>query len=303
MALPPKPRVVQPITALVPQEQQNGNLDFLRQPSAHAELLAKYAQEVRETESVPGLKAIGTRAGVLQIDGEQVPGNKLNVIVLAHIRENQYFDPRFAYDENNPRSPICFAQYEGKDIGEVFADPMSTEKQNPHDYIDPEDPEGVRIISLSPCATCHQFAWGSGRGRGKACKEVRKLAVIAADGLALDNIQVTEARSLKVPVTSVGGWATYVDALAEVNRPPWAVITEIGTVPDPQNVFRITFRPVAAVPDEFIPYLEPMIEDLKAVLKTPYQPSAQVEEEPVEVQEAQQAVAAKVVPRVVPPRR
>jgi hypothetical protein len=302
MALPPKPRVVQPVTAMVPIAQ-NGDLDFLRQPSAHAELLAKYAQEVKETENVPGLKGIKTRAGVLMIDDQQAPDNKLHVIVLAHIRENQYFDPAVPYDEENPRSPICFAQYEGKDISNVFAHELSVVKQNPHEYIDPEDPEQQRIVTLSPCATCHQFAWGSGRGRGKACKEVRKLAVIAWDGLSLENIPVTEPRSLKIPVTSVGGWATYVDALAELNRPPFSVVTEIGTVPDPKTVFRITFKPVAAVPDEFIPYLEPMIEGLKEVLMTPYQPSAQVEEQAPEEEQAQQAVAAKVVPRVVPARR
>jgi hypothetical protein len=303
MALPPKPRVVpaRPVPvqqALVPQVDSADPLAFLRQPSAFKEDLERYAQEVRDTESQPGLRGIQTRAGLLAIDDEPVPDNKLHIIIVSHIRENQYYVGQ--YDEENPTTPVCFAHYEGKTLEGVYAHEASSQKQNPHEFLSPEDES--QIVIMSPCGTCPQFVWGSGRGRAKACREVRKLAVIAWDGLSVDTIGSTTARSLKIPTTSVAGWATYVNALAELGRPPFSVITELSTVPDAKTVFRMTFKPVAAVPDELIPYITEMVDPLKEALMTPYSPSAVVEQTPEE-QQAEQAIAAKVVPRVMPVRK
>lgn len=306
MAIPPKPKVMAatkaPTQAMVPVADEADPLAFLRAPSAYAEELAQYAQEVKDTESVPGMKGIGTRSGILVIDDQEIPGNILNLIVVAHIRENQFFLGDF--DENNPQGPDCYAHFEGKDIQGVFANELSTQLQNPQEFIDPDDETKIKI--MSPCATCPQFVWGSSKrpgSRGKACKEVRKLVCLAWDGLTMENIETTEPRQLKIPVTSVGGWATYVNALAEFNRPPFSVVTQLGLVPDRESTFKMTFKPVAAVPDEFIPILRERVNPLKEALMVPYSQNVIVEQAPAEEAPAEQAIAAKVSPRVVPVRR
>lgn len=299
MAIPPKPKPVA-LAVLQPQEEV-----ALSVPSAYEERLAQYAAEVMATETPSGLKTIGTRSGILNIDGDPVPDNKLRVIILCHIRENQYFDPTIPFSEDNPQNPICFSFYEGKELEGVYAHEKSAVMQNPQQFLDPEDE--TKEITLSPCQTCPQWKWRSaGQGRkGKACKEVRRLAVIAADGLTLETLAVTEIRKLKIPIMSVGGYATYLGALAEVRRPPFAVITEIGTVPDQRSNFRITFKPIAPVPDEFMETLFAMIDKVKEPLMAPYDPSAPEERVPESAEDAAATAAqvAKVAPRVAPMAR
>jgi hypothetical protein len=304
MVAPLKPK---PVVALAVQQtsiQPITDMTQLALPSQYEDRLAQYAQEARETESPKGLKTIGTRAGLLTVDGDTLPDNKLRCIILHHMREHQYFDPSVPYDENNPTSPICFALYEGKDLTNVMAHEASTQPQNPQEFLDPEDES--KTIVLSPCQTCPQFKWRSAGGgrKGKACREVRRVGLIAADGLTLDTLAVTEIRRMKIPTMSVPGWANYLSALAEVNRPPFAVITEISTVPDQQSNFRITFKPIAPVPDEFMEQLFTMIDAVKEPLSAPYDASATAEAEPApeEVAEAAPAQVAKVAPRPVPPR-
>lgn len=294
MPVPIKPK---PVAMAVIQPQEDVSLAV---PSAYEERLAQYAADVAATESPSGLKTIGTRSGILTIDGDPVADNKLRVIILCHVRENQYFDPTIPFSEDNPQNPICFSLYEGKELEGVYAHAKSMTLQNPTQFLNPEDE--AQEITLSPCLTCPKWKWRSaGQGRkGKACREVRRLAVIAADGLTLETLAVTDIRKLKIPIMSVGGYATYLGALAEVRRPPFAVITEIGTVPDQKSNFRITFKPVAPVPDEFMETLFTMIEKVKEPLMSPYDPSF-VEESPEPSPEdaaATEAQVAKVAPRV-----
>jgi hypothetical protein len=56
----------------------------------------------------------------------------------------------------------------------------------------------------------------------------------------------------KLPVTSVKNWSDYVKGLrAVVKRPPFAMITEISTRPDKNTQFKVLFRSVAPLADEY----------------------------------------------------
>lgn len=198
--------------------------------------LALWEQQMAEavtkqaaSEKPSTFKAISTRGGVLTVDDSPVPGNEMDVVVLASIHENQYFTVSFNPDK--PAIPVCYAFSEVDGPEEGMA---------PHaEVVDKQaDDNGL-------CAACWANQMGSADvGRGKACKNVRRMAVIPADALdSADALEEAEARMLKVPVMSVRGWAAYVrEKLGEeLKRPSWGVVTTIKLVPDPKSQFRVVF--------------------------------------------------------------
>jgi hypothetical protein len=173
--------------------------------------LAALAQETTAVEANVGAgnNSIGTGGGILMYKGAKVPGNKMNVVIVDHVIEYAYYGTE-AYDPDNPKAPICFGF--GRD-----------EKQmKPH--------EDVAERQNDKCDECPQNKWASAAiGKGKACKNVRRLALFTQGDL--EDVANAEIAYLKVPVTSVKEWAGYVRQIAEVmKRPPLGVVTEVSLV-------------------------------------------------------------------------
>lgn len=203
--------------------------------------LAGYAEKAAATEKTPTGKFISVRGGILNIGGQPVKENKLRVIVLGSAFENDFFVGKF--DPNNPQPPKCYA--------------IAVEEENLKPHEDAADPQS------EACINCPHNEWGSAEeGRGKACKNIRRLALLAADDLTLDGAKDGEVMFLKVPVTSTKGWAHYVKSVANnLKRPPFAVVTEISAVPDQQSQFKVTFTFIESIEDD----------DMLAALETRYE--------------------------------
>lgn len=178
--------------------------------------LADLARAAKKTESAVGGGGnfISLRGGIMTYNGAAIPENKMRVIVLDAILENQWYAGTF--DPDNFASPSCYAF--GRDPEEMAP-----------------NPEYVESPVSAACSGCQYNEWGSADvGRGKACKEVRRLALITEGDM--DNLEDAEVAYLKVPVTSVKGWAGHVRQLDEVyHKPPLAFITEISVVKEQTN--------------------------------------------------------------------
>ena len=191
-------------------------------PVSWEDELAQYAVEAAEEEALGGT-FLSTKNGRLNINGNPVGGNALASIIIASTMENAFYPGK--YDPNNPAPPACYS----------FGDDEDT--MVPHkDVKNPVSPA---------CAGCPNNEWDSGTdGKGKACKNVRRLALLPAD--CINNpakIMGTEQIYLKIPVTSVKDWGKYVHGVStEFKRPPFAVITEISAVPDDKTQFKVTFK-------------------------------------------------------------
>ncbi len=209
----------------------------------YEELLASMAKAASNVEKPSGL-SIGTKAGVLTYGGAPVAGNKLDVIVVASVHANTYYDAK--YDANNLSSPVCYAYSE--DGNNMAPHPTSSKPQ------------------AATCDECPLNKWGSDPegGRGKACKNGRSLAVIPADTKA-DGVLTAEIAILKPPVTSIKNWQMYVQkAAALYNRPPLALVTQVGTVPDQKTQYKVTFTDIKPVDNSL---LGPLIERVPAALE------------------------------------
>ena len=58
------------------------------------EILAQLAKKATKTEK-PSTSSIGVRAGVLSYNGQPVPGNKLDCIIIASTHANLYYEDAF----------------------------------------------------------------------------------------------------------------------------------------------------------------------------------------------------------------
>lgn len=228
-----------------------------------SEELAKRAQMAAGIEENVGSGGafISLKGGRMTFQGAEVPGNKMNVVVLDHILEYTYYTD--GYDADNPQPPDAYAL--GRD-----EDTLRWHENSIPEY------------AGELCKDSDINQWGSAeKGRGKACKNQRRLALITEDEAAdVESIEESTPAFLRIPVTSVKGWAGYVRQLEKtLQRPPLGVITEISVVPDPKSQFKLQFKLVEAIDDgDVIEALMAKADNTE--LDFPYAPREEEEERP-----------------------
>lgn len=212
--------------------------------------LEKEAADIASKEQMPSGSFVSIRGGVMTIGGAPIKDNKVQVVVIDHVYENAKYDG--AYDPDDPQPPSCYAF--GRDEAEMR--PHEKASQPAHDQ----------------CQGCDNNVFGTAeKGKGKACKNTRRLALISADNLNANSIANGELVYLKLPVTSTKIWATYVKALnAHYKRPPYAVVTEISVVPDPKSQFKVLFERVDGIPANLGPAIMARREKVKDEIMFPY---------------------------------
>lgn len=188
------------------------------------EMKAAAVKQAAGEKVFEGFKKINVQSGFMMIDGEPVKDNTLDVIVLAAVPLNEYYST--AYNPAKPTVPDCYA----------YGDPKA---EDPEEGMAPGDVEDQQSTK---CDGCEKNVFGSAdTGRGKACKNVRRLLVMTDD--SLDNMKDAEERSLSIPVMSVANWAKYVKNVLgdEIGRPYYGVVTTISVKPDPKSQYRMHF--------------------------------------------------------------
>ena len=237
------------------------------------EELAKQAQAYRQTEAASATgNFIGTAAGILSWRGAPIEGNKMDCIVLTSVFENDYY--KDAFDKDNPTPPACYA----------FA--TSQDALAPHESA--EDKQGD---ANGLCAGCWANGFGSAAdgGRGKACQNRRRLAVIPASGkLTAEGVKTAELAYFRVPVLSVAGFSNHVMQVADLfKRPPFGVVTELSLVPDAKSQFRALFKIKAPIEDrEALTALMARSHDAAAAIQFPYPKAAELARAPARRQPA-----------------
>jgi len=184
-------------------------------PVTWQEQMKADAKSMLEAER-PSLATMSFKSGVMAVGENPVPGNEITCVIIAAVAENCWYKERYNPDVKS--IPACYAIGEGKAENLVPHD-AAKEKQSPD------------------CKSCEKFEWGSdpNGGRGKACKERRRLALIPADG-------TSEMIVASIPPTSLKGWGNFVlEVAATTGRPVYGVIANIKVVPDPKNQFAVKF--------------------------------------------------------------
>lgn len=250
-----------------------------------AELAALAAQSAAtEDSAIQGGNFLSTRNNKLSYQGAEVPGNKLNIIVLDAIMENVYYKGN--YDPASPCPPNCFAF--ARSAGELA----------PH--------ESVQHPEHESCAGCPQVQWGTARiGKGKACKEIRRVAMLTEGDL--EDIETAEVAFLKLNIGSVKGFAGYVKNLADVlHKPPLAFITELKLIDDDKFKFQLVFTKVSPITDgKVLSQLMAKREAIQGQLFNPYPQPEEEEAPPPKAQPRKSAPSSKpsAAPAAAPARK
>lgn len=129
--------------------------------------------------------------------------DKVPLIVLGWVSENTYYGGQ-DYDEDNPVPPVCWAL--STTAKGLIPSDNATDKQ------------------ASSCEVCPMNEWESGKGKSKACKNKRKLAVLRANSVDPED----QIFFLEVSPTGLKEYDGFVRKLSAKNALPVMVITEVS---------------------------------------------------------------------------
>ncbi len=234
--------------------------------------LAKEAEVAAQMEAnTGGGKFLSVKGGVLTWNDAPVPGNEMPIVILDHIFENVMYEGD--YDADNPTSPTCFAF--GRD----------EKTMEPHQV-----PKDAGTAQEGPCVSCPMNVFGSAdKGKGKACKNTRRLGLISAGSFAAGGKfkMITdpeyyekegEVGFFKIPVTSIKMFGGFVKQVASaLKRPPHGIITRVKVVPDPKSQFKVVFEPMQNLPDSLMTAIMKRRDEVKGVIDFPYQAASEEE--------------------------
>lgn len=239
--------------------------------------LVKWDEELaKQAEVAAGMEAntgggqfFSTKSGILSWQDAPLPGNQMAVVILDSVLENVFYEGK--YDPDTPQGPVCFA----------FGREEKT--MQPHTIVIESGNSQAGASGL--CEGCEMNEWGSAEtGRGKACRNTRRLAMIPAGTfnqagkLELiedeEHYESTAIGFMKLPVTSVKGYASFVKQVAgALRRPPFGIVTKVKIVPDPKTQFKVVFEPIMNLPDELMSAIMKRHEEAQATIDFPYQPN------------------------------
>lgn len=242
-----------------------------RKANNETQALAKFDERLAESQrrmqehadDFGGGKFISVRAGQLMVDGAPVQGNQVAVVVLDSLRENVFYEEDF--DSDNPQPPTCYAY--SSDEGPMAPHPKAQQAQS------------------AACKGCSQNEFGSAdRGRGKACKNRIRLAMLAGgtvtrgDFEAFDDPEHFESDGiyqLSVPPTSGKAWKQYLSGIGSIH--PAKLYTLISVLPDQQHQWHLQFSKLDKVPTNLLPAIAGRLDEAGEAISQPYQEPSEEE--------------------------
>lgn len=174
----------------------------------YEEQLRRELAGLRNNVEAPSSNRISTKGKVFTLPGGKSSPGPLVAIVMDFIAINQYWSGVY---NANVRSPAD-CQAINRVLKELRPDPALSPK-----------------LQHATCDGCPKNAWGTGAtGKGKACKNQRKLLLIAPDFT-----EKTEPMTLIVSPTGVKHWDKFVrDLASDHGAMPVQMVTEISFDPN-----------------------------------------------------------------------
>lgn len=170
-------------------------------------------ETIQQTIEPPAGRMINLKGKVFTLPDGSSSSDPIDIVILDWRAYNTYFTGN--YNPNKLEAPVCFAL--NKNI--IDMQPAKS-APNPQNEFCNKQPGG------KPC--CPRNEWGSdpGGGKGKACKNTRKLAVISAHSDKKDVF------ILQVSPTGIKHFEKMVNHLAKMDLHPVQMITRVSFVED-----------------------------------------------------------------------
>lgn len=228
-----------------------------------AEMAAQAEAAAAMEANTGGGNYFSLKGGILSLNDAPIPNNQMAVVIIDSIIENVMYEG--AYDPNVLTPPLCFAL--GRD--EATLAPHKTVVE--HDQAQHDN-----------CRGCPMNVFGTAdKGKGKACGNRRRLAMIPAGEFDTqgrfsmfddeDHFQSAPAAFMKLPTMSVKGYGAFVKQVSgTLRRPPHGIFTKVKVVPDARSQFKVVFEPIAAVPNNIIPFVMKRNKEIGPMIEQPY---------------------------------
>lgn len=172
-------------------------------------LLNEQAKGMRDRLGQPAGNVIRTKGKVFTLPNGNTNPGPMRAVILDFKSFNSYFPGQ--YNPNNPVKPSCFA------VGDLAT--LAPSNNSPDKQCD-------------TCSGCPQNQWGSapGGGRGKACKNQYKVALIPA---GLETPDPQQLYTLNISPTGMKAFDAFVRAAAKnFDALPLRVEVDIGFDPN-----------------------------------------------------------------------
>jgi hypothetical protein len=178
---------------------------------SYDEQMAKLAARQKSAESKGGTNFISTAGGHFSINDKRVKGDVLRGVIVDSIFSNVYYDKE--WKPGVKATPSCYA----------FS--FEEEGLRPH--------KDAREKQSKTCEDCPLNAFGTARvGKGKACKNQRRIGIILEDDLEDPRAPVY---LLNVAVTSTKSWREYVRAITSAYDKPTACVLTAISIDTPED--------------------------------------------------------------------
>jgi hypothetical protein len=221
--------------------------------------MALVAAQAAQSEAPKG-GFLSFKGGRMSYNDEQIPGDKMNVIIIDFLLENAWYKEKF--NPNKLAVPACYAL--GRNEEEMVPHEECEEPQNPQ----------CGIPGQEGCCPFNEWASDPDGGRGKACKNSRRIAVIPADTLlhGSDAIRKVTPVMCKLPVTSLKNFSAHINKIVKVlGTAPMGVISELSVHPHPANQFEVVWKIMDQIAnDELLSALMAKHEQIKGLMWSPY---------------------------------
>ena len=206
-----------------------------------AELEARLKAQAAVRDQMAGSNSyISFKGGHLTIDGTAVPSGEVEILPLAIVFERTWYEGD--YNPDKPQTPACYT------FNANFPHAEAGKPQN------------------ATCKGCPHDEWGSGpRGKGKACRESARLAVIAADADPL----TASIYTAKIPISSLGTVKDFIAYCGSNGKLTGQIVTKLKVMPDAKTIFKVSMTPLRETTTDLLALL-PRLDAAVEVANTPY---------------------------------
>jgi len=218
--------------------------------------------------------------GTMSLDGANFPNNEAAVVVLESLHANLYYPEPF--DASKPVSPDCYA------FGRPTLNPDDTvsiegvDTWNGTKELAPHKDCTNRVHDT--CKGCPMQEFGTALvGKGKACQDTRRIAVIPAGTMQgekfiaytkPEQIASADIAYAKLPFFSAKNFSAFVMNVARtLARPTWGVFARMARKNDPRSQFVVEFSALAEIPNALGEAVMKKMREAKDDIAFPFPPN------------------------------
>ncbi len=230
---------------------------------SYKDRMAALVAQTKKAEAPAG-GFISTKGSRLSVGDVRLPNDTIRAIVIEYRKDNEFYPN--AYVAGQSAAPICSAIVRPQEILTPWRKPREDDDPENVTY---DEATGLVSDSVDPqvpaghgCDSCRMLEWGSaklikgkqGSGKGKACRESRRLHLLAADQCTTpEDAARAPFMTLIPPPTSLDNFKRFANEVSTVlGLPVFAAVVDITLVPDDAYMFTIQYKIVEAIKDEGI---------------------------------------------------